>query len=118
MGSTASITLTLFALALLLGLALSGLAAVLLTAVAALTGGIAGEARTRRDYAADRDAILAAGRAIFGGPGARCVGGAPSGPPRPGEGGGADPPQRRPHPGGARRRPAPARRLVARRPAL
>ena len=65
MGSTVSIALTLLALALLAALALSGLVAVLLTAVAALTGGIAGEARARCDYAADRDAILAAGRAIF-----------------------------------------------------
>ena len=71
MGSTASSALTLLALALLLGLALSGLAAVLLTAVAALTGGIAGEARARRDYATDRNAILAAGRAIFEELGAR-----------------------------------------------
>ena len=71
MGSTVSIALTLLALALLLGLALCGLVAVLLTALAALTGGIAGEARARCDYAADRDAILAAGRAIFEELGAR-----------------------------------------------
>ena len=71
MGSTVSIALTLLALALLAALALSGLVAVLLTAVAALTGGIAGEARARCDYTADRDAILAAGRAIFEELGAR-----------------------------------------------
>ena len=71
MGSTVSIALTLLALALLAALALSGLVAVILTTVAALTGGIAGEARARCDYAADRDAILAAGRAIFEELGAR-----------------------------------------------
>ncbi len=71
MGSTVSIALTLLALALLAALALSGLVAVILTAVAALMGGIAGEARARCDYAADRDAILAAGRTIFEELGAR-----------------------------------------------
>ena len=65
MDSTASVALTFLALALLAALVVSLLVAVLLTAVAALTGGIGGHARASGEFAADRDAILAAGRTIL-----------------------------------------------------